>query len=57
MARLWSRAQRSARCRAPVPHGHWKTTTFVVGLRLGAMTAPMLMDGAVNGSAFVAYVE
>jgi transposase len=57
MARLWGRAVRGERCRAPVPHGHWKTTTFVGGLRLGGMTAPMVLDGAMNGSAFVAYVE
>lgn len=57
MARLWGRARRGERCRAPVPHGHWKTTTFVGGLRLGGMTAPMVLDGAMNGPAFVAYVE
>lgn len=57
MARLWGRAPRGERCRAPVPHGHWKTTTFVGGLRLGGMTAPMVLDGAMNGPAFVAYVE
>ena len=57
MARLWGRARRGERCRAPIPHGHWKTTTFVGGLRLGGMTAPMVLDGAMNGPAFVAYVE
>ena len=57
MARLRGRAPRGERCRAPVPHGHWKTTTFVGGLRLGGMTAPMVLDGAMNGRAFVAYVE
>ena len=40
-----------------VPHGHWKTTTFVAGLRLGGMTAPLVIDGAMNGDLFVAYVE
>jgi transposase len=40
-----------------VPHGHWKTTTFVGGLRLSGMTAPMVLDGAMNGPAFLAYVE
>jgi transposase len=57
MARRCGRAPRGERCRAPVPHGHWKTTTFVGGLRLGGMTAPMLLDGAMNGAAFLAYVE
>jgi len=57
MARLRGRAPRGQRCRAPVPHGHWKTTTFVGALRLEGMTAPMVLDGAMNGPAFLAYVE
>jgi len=57
MARLRGRAPRGERCRAPVPHGHWKTTTFVGALRLGGMTAPMVLDGAMNGPAFLAYVD
>lgn len=57
MARLRGRALRGERCRAPVPHGHWKTTTFVGALRLEGMTAPMVLDGAMNGPAFLAYVE
>lgn len=57
MARLRGRALRGERCRAAIPHGHWKTTTFVGALRLDGMTAPMVLDGAMNGSAFLAYVE
>ena len=38
MARLRGRAPRGERCRAPVPHGHWKTTTFTGALRLSGMT-------------------
>ena len=57
MARLRGRARRGQRCRAPVPHGHWKTTTFTGALRLNGMTAPMVLDGAMNGAAFRAYVE
>lgn len=57
MARLRGRAPRGERCRAPVPHGHWKTTTFVGALRLAGITAPMVLDGAMNASAFLAYVE
>ena len=57
MARLRGRAKRGERCRAPVPHGHWKATTFTAGLRLTGMTAPMVLDGAMNGPAFLAYVE
>ncbi|WP_156510687.1 IS630 family transposase [Labrenzia sp. OB1] len=57
MARLRGRALRGERCRAAIPHGNWKTTTFVGALRLGGMTAPMVLDGAMNGVAFLAYVE
>lgn len=57
LARLRGRAPRGERCRAPVPHGHWKTTTFTGALRLGGMTAPMVLDGPMNGVAFLAYVE
>ncbi len=57
MARRYGRARRGERCRAPVPHGHWKTTTFVGALRLHGMTAPMVLDGAMNGAAFLAYVQ
>jgi len=41
----------------PSPHGHWKTTTLVAGLRLDGLTAPMVLDGAMNGPAFRAYTE
>jgi len=57
MARGYGRSARGARCIASVPHGHWKTTTFVGGLRLGGMTAPMVLDGPMNGPAFLAWVE
>jgi transposase len=57
MARLYGRASRGQRCRAPVPHGHWKTTTFTGALRLGGLTAPMVLDGPMNAAAFLAYVE
>jgi len=40
-----------------VPHGHWKTTTFVGALRLSGMTAPMVLDGPMNGAWFLAYVQ
>lgn len=39
------------------PHGHRKTTTLVAGLRLTGMTAPMVLDGPINGNWFEAYVE
>ena len=57
MARMRGRAKRGERCRAPIPHGHWKTTTFTGALRLRGMTAPMVLDGPMNGEAFRAYIE
>ena len=57
MARLRGRALRGQRCRASVPHGHWKTTTFVGALRLDGMTAPWVLDGPMNGDAFLVYVQ
>ena len=57
MARLRGRSRRGERCRAAVPHGHWKTTTFTAGLRRSGMGAPMVLDGPMNGPAFLAYIE
>jgi transposase len=57
MARLRGRAPRGERLIGKVPHGHWKTTTFVAGLRTTALTAPGVIDGPMNGDAFLAYVE
>jgi transposase len=56
MARLYGRAPRGERCRAAVPHGHWKTTTFTAGLRIDSLAAPMIIDGPMDGDAFRAYV-
>ena len=50
-------APRGERCRAAVPHGHWKTTTFTAALRYDGIAAPMVLDGPMNGEAFLAYVE
>ena len=57
MARLRGRAPRGQRLRAAIPHGHWRATTFVAGLRLGGLDAPMLIDGPMNGDAFHAHAE
>ena len=57
MARRYGRAPKGERCRASIPHGHWKTTTFVAGLRLSGMTVPCVLDGPMTGAAFLAYVE
>jgi transposase len=57
MARLRGRAPKGERLRAGIPHGHWRTTTFVAGLRLTGMVAPMVLDGPINGHVFQAYVD
>ena len=57
MARLRGWSRKGERCRASIPHGHWKTTTLTAGLRLSGLAAPMLLDGPMHGAAFKAYVE
>jgi transposase len=57
MARRHGRAPRGQRLRVGVPHGHWKTTTFVAGLRNSGIVAPFVLDGPINRNAFEAYVE
>jgi transposase len=57
MARRYGRSKRGQRCLAPIPHGHWKTTTFVAALRADGLVAPMVVDGPMNGETFLAYVE
>jgi transposase len=56
MARLRGRAPKGERCLASVPFGHWQTTTFTAGLRLGGLAAPFVLDGPMDGAAFLAYV-
>jgi transposase len=57
MARRYGRAFRGQRLVASVPHGHWKTSTFLAALRQDKVTAPCVIDGAINGELFLAYVE
>jgi transposase len=57
MARTRGRCQRGKRLIAKAPYGHWKTTTFVAALRHDGLTAPMVVDGAMNGAVFLAYVQ
>ena len=56
MIRRYGWAPRSERLIAAAPHGHWRTTTFVAGLRSTGLVAPLVLDGPMNGSAFLAYV-
>jgi transposase len=57
MTRPQGRSLCGTRLVAKVPHGHWKTTTFLAALRTSGMTAPLVIDGAVNGDVFLAYVR
>lgn len=57
MTRRRGRAQRGQRCVASVPHGHWKTTTFVGGLCQDRLIAPMVTDGPMDGEMFLAYAR
>jgi transposase len=57
MSRSHGRCPRGQRLVMHVPHGHWKTTRFVVALRVDGLTAPTVVDGPMTGDHFVAYVE
>ena len=57
MTRLRGRSLRGQALHAAAPHGHWHTTTFVAGLRADGLVAPLVLDGAINGATFLAYVE
>lgn len=57
MTSAYGYAPRGERLVDAAPYGHWQTTTFVGALRVDGMIAPMVLDGAINGAAFLAYVE
>ena len=57
MARLRGRCSRGIRLTDHVPHGHWKTITFIAGLRRRAMVAPFVLDGPMNATSFMAYLK
>jgi len=57
MVRTHGRSPRGERCLSSAPQGHWKTTTFIAGLRADEITAPMVLDGPMTGPAFLAYVQ
>ena len=57
MARLYGRAKRGRRVVSRIPWGHWKTVTFVAGLRLDGLTAPFVIDCAMNGAIFIEYLQ
>lgn len=57
MTRTRGRAPKGERGVAAVPHGHWKTITFIAGLRVNEIIAPMVLDGPMDGEAFLVYVR
>ena len=57
MVRTHGRCRRGRRLMGKAPWGHWKTTTFTAGLRCDGIVAPFVLDGPMNGEAFLVYVE
>jgi transposase len=57
MTRTHGRCARGQRLVDRVPHGHWKTMTFLAALRCDRIDAPFVLDGPINGEWFLAYVE
>jgi hypothetical protein len=57
MTRLNGHCPRGKRLIGRVPHGHWKTITFVAALRRRGMTAPFVTDRPMNGTTFLTYVK
>ena len=57
MTRTHGRCRKGERLRAKVPHGHWKTLTFLAALRHDRIDAPMVLDGPVNAASFLSYVK
>lgn len=57
MTRLQGRSLRGQRLKADAPYGHWRTQTFIAGLRLSGLVAPWVLDGPMNRLAFEAYIE
>lgn len=57
LTRLYARAPRGVRAIGSTPHGHWKTSTFVAGLTSTGFIAPLVLDGPMNGRAFLAYTQ
>lgn len=57
MTRLRGRSPRGTRLEADAPFGHWRTQTFIAGLRIDELSAPWLLDGPMNRAAFELYIE
>ena len=57
MVRLYGRSERGTRLVDTSPHGHWKTSTLIAGIREDGIVATTVFDGAINGELFLNYVE
>lgn len=57
MSRRYGRCMRGQRCKCFVPHGHWQSSTLIAALRHDRLCAPWLLDGPMNGAAFLTYVQ
>lgn len=57
MTRLRGRSLRGQRLKSHAPYGHWKTQTFIAGLRISGLVAPWVLDGPMNRDAFEVYIE
>lgn len=57
MVRPRGRSRKGTRLIDKTPHGHWRTSTYIAGLRHDGVIAPAIFDGAINGALFLAYVE
>lgn len=57
MTPLRGRSRRGERLLGRAPFGHWKTSTFLAGLRHNRIVAPLVLSGAINGRSFRAWVE
>ncbi len=57
MIRLYGRSRKGMRCMDKVPHGNWKTSTFIATLSHDGLVAPWVLDGPMNKEAFVTYLK
>ena len=57
MARRYGRGKKGARVPGAIPHGRWETSTFIAALRHDSFSTPLVLDGAMDGESFLAYIE
>ena len=57
MTRLYGRSEIGQRCEGYAPHSHWNSSTLLAALRYDQITAPLLINGALDGTMFLGYIE